>query len=740
MFLYLNMLLFHMKKLHLNIFFLLCFLVFSTSGSSQSTLIDSLKLELQNHKTKDTVRAYILLDIGHYYHTRDYDKALKYLDESIELSDSLNYKIIYADGLYFKGVTKAIKTKSKEGPVYFNKALKVYLDVNDTYGIAQCNDALGVFYTINEEYDKSIKYFLEAKKIKKERGDNKGVLKAIASIASAHNRKGNYSEAILSFKKAIKIAEEIKDEKQKAICLSDIGNIYGHQGNHTLALEYHFKSMNIGKDLNDSKIMCDALISIGNIHSVQENPDKAIEYYEKALMISKKEDFERNTAAILSNIGVSNHRKKDYTQALQYYKESLDQYIKLNRLANAPINLNNIGTVYLDLQNYSLANEYFEKAIKANLKINNQQHLCTSYLGIAKVLLYQEKYDLALDHILKSKDIAKNLGLISGQKDAEELLSKIYKSTGNYKKALESHQQFKILNDSLFNKKNIEKIAQLESEFKYKQALDSSSIRELKLTEQVTATSRDLEKSKQNYLWVIIGFLFISMLLGSVIFFQKFRTIKAKNQTIATEQKLLRSQMTPHFIFNSLSVLQGMILNKEDKKSVSYLLKFSKLIRITLENSRDKLVLLSQELLAIENYLALQNLENESYQYSISVNDTINSDVFQIPPMLIQPFVENAIEHAFTDKINPKVIEISLNYSNKNLICTIADNGIGINVQRENKNGHKTSLATTITSERLQILSKDLKINGSVTIEDREKYNSQGTLVTLVIPHKLVEV
>jgi len=109
--------------------------------------------------------------------------------------------------------------------------------------------------------------------------------------------------------------------------------------------------------------------------------------------------------------------------------------------------------------------------------------------------------------------------------------------------------------------------------------------------------------------------------------------------------------------------------------------------------------------------------------------------LFEIPPMLIQPFVENAIEHAFKNQTEDKKIDVQLKYSNNELICTISDNGIGIDTQKENED--KKSLATMITSERLEMLSKDLKVKGSISIEDRKKYNKRGTLVTLVIPYKI---
>ncbi len=109
--------------------------------------------------------------------------------------------------------------------------------------------------------------------------------------------------------------------------------------------------------------------------------------------------------------------------------------------------------------------------------------------------------------------------------------------------------------------------------------------------------------------------------------------------------------------------------------------------------------------------------------------------MFQIPPMLIQPFVENAIEHAFVNMDTNPRIDIKLRYIDKKLVCTIADNGVGIDYENGNKRKDKKSLATTITSERLETLSNEFKTEGSVTVVDRKVDNEKGTLVTLVIPY-----
>ncbi|MBC3759299.1 tetratricopeptide repeat protein [Hyunsoonleella sp. SJ7] len=561
----------------------------------------------------------------------------------------------------------------------------------------------------------------------------------LRTLGVAYFEIGDFTEALSYYDKALKINRETDNKSITARCLLNIGNVHLSNGNYPVAIDYHNRSLKISESISDTLMISFSLNNLGLIYRNLEDYEKAITFSEKALEIQKKIGNKKGVAETLNSLGLLYIQIKDHEKAKTTLKEALAISQDINSKYIEGFTLNNIGYAYLNSKNYEKSLEYYKKAKKTNLDINGKRALTVSYYGLAKALTQKREFQKALPNALKSLQFSQDLNMSGFEKDIQELLSTIYQNIGNYKEALSSHQHYKRLNDSIFNKKNIEKIAQIESEYKYQKALDSASIRELKLTEQVTATSRDLAKSQQNYLWAIIGVLLVSIILGSTAFFQKFKSIKVKNQTIATEQKLLRSQMTPHFIFNSLSVLQGMILNKEEKKSVSYLSKFSKLMRITLENSRDKLVLLSQELLAVDNYLSLQNLENEAYQFSISVDDNIDSKVFLVPPMLIQPFVENAIAHAFKIEQEIKTIAIHLNYSNKNLICTITDNGIGVNTKKEIKSGDKTSLATAITSERVKLLSKDLKVKGWVTIEDRRKYDAQGTLVTLVIPHKIIE-
>lgn len=727
----------HRKTCTAQIIYLVYFLLSTNTLFSQNTTIDSLKLELQNQKEKDTIRVNLLNELASLYHNQDFDTTMAYIEESSNIADVIDFKKGKARSSYLNGITQAFHSNFKQGLDHYYDAIDSYRTINFNKGIAECYNSIGRFFYKNGNQKNAIENYKKSLNIYEELNDTEEIFALLNNIGWSYIQIGDYNQAITFYKKALDGSKEVNNQTLLSYCLSDLGVIYTHQSNYPLALEYFNKSLIVGKKNKDSISIGNTLGNMGPVYNHLENYDKAIECYKESIEYLRNTN-KNATASNLNNIGLVYKDIMDYELANEYLKDAQTKFKEINNRAGEASSLNNIGDVYTELKEYIVAHQYYERARKINLEVDNQLGLCHSFLGIATVYVNQENYNKALSYALRSEQISNKLELIDYQRNVSKLLVEIYESTSQYKKALSSHVRFKRLNDSLFNKANVEKIAQLEYEYRYKQALDSASIRELQLTKTVTATSLDLEKSQRNYLWAIIGVLLVSIFLGAIIFYQKFSNIKTRNENIVMEQKLLRSQMTPHFIFNSLSVLQGMILNREDKKSVSYLSKFSKLLRITLENSRDKTVLLSEEITAVQNYLALQNLENKAYQYTVKVDDTIDTTSLKIPPMLIQPFIENAVEHAFTNQKENRKIDVHVQQVDAQLICTVTDNGIGIDSQEAGDRKHKKSLATIITSERLEILAKDLKMQGSVTVEDRKKYKEKGTVVTLVIPYKTV--
>ena len=202
--------------------------------------------------------------------------------------------------------------------------------------------------------------------------------------------------------------------------------------------------------------------------------------------------------------------------------------------------------------------------------------------------------------------------------------------------------------------------------------------------------------------------------------------------------KALRSQMNPHFIFNSLNSIQKYIWENRKEDASEYLIKFARLIRLVLENSLHTSVKLSDELAALHLYIEMEHRRNnQKFDYSITINDNVDADKTYIPPLLLQPYVENAIWHGLSQKEERGKLSVAIERSENALICIINDDGIGrVKADKIKINKLKTtSLGMNISSERIEWLQKDAGIRAAVEIED--KYNegiAGGTTVTLTLP------
>ncbi len=201
----------------------------------------------------------------------------------------------------------------------------------------------------------------------------------------------------------------------------------------------------------------------------------------------------------------------------------------------------------------------------------------------------------------------------------------------------------------------------------------------------------------------------------------------------------LRAQMNPHFIFNSLNVINRYIVKADPETASLYLTKFSRLIRLILENSKNSKVLLQQELNAITLYIEMELIRfNDKFTYNIEVTPVVDLQRIEIPPMILQPYIENAIWHGLMPRPEPGKLEITIDIRNERLICIIEDNGIGRKQALKFKSNtlRKKSQGMQITSDRLDLLTQDSAINSSVEIIDlrNEKGLAAGTKVIITIP------
>ena len=215
-----------------------------------------------------------------------------------------------------------------------------------------------------------------------------------------------------------------------------------------------------------------------------------------------------------------------------------------------------------------------------------------------------------------------------------------------------------------------------------------------------------------------------------------------KNETerklFEAELNSLRSQMNPHFIFNSLSSIQGLINKGEQESANIYLSKFAELLRMILVNSGHQYIPVSEELKALETYLELEK-QRIDFEYEINIDSDIDIHNIEIPGMILQPITENAIFHGLAHISNERRLNISLKNKNDEIFCIIEDNGIGIKkskLRTHNLTSKKQGLGMKLTKERLEVVSKDYDLEYYFEVIDKFELsdNEEGTIVKFSIP------
>ena len=260
---------------------------------------------------------------------------------------------------------------------------------------------------------------------------------------------------------------------------------------------------------------------------------------------------------------------------------------------------------------------------------------------------------------------------------------------------------------------------------------------------KVLAKQNEIAKlsfTKNRNIW-LISFIILGLLSLVLYFLYRQRLLKNEKRILMLEQDLLRIQMNPHFIFNALNSIKLYIINNEQKNAVHYLNKFSKLIRKILDASSVKETSLGEELETMDLYMSIENIRfSNEIKHKTIVDPSINLDTIKVPPLVLQPFLENAIWHGLSSKKGSKEILISVNKPSQEFIeINIEDNGIGRTASakiKAQKKIHRKSIGINLTKERLSNFVKNLQNSFSLTYKDLNDTNNKpsGTKLTLQIP------
>jgi tetratricopeptide (TPR) repeat protein/anti-sigma regulatory factor (Ser/Thr protein kinase) len=691
-------------------------------------LIDSLEIELPKLKN-DTNKVLVLNEMALNYSTINTDMGLQYGQQELELATKLNWKKGIGKATNIMGLNFFAKSNYLRALEYYRKALSIYEAIDFKQGRVIVLNNIGICYHQKGDNKTAIEYYFKGLKINQEINDKKWAAMIFANIGVMYEDNSDFPAALEFYFRALKIEEDNGYKNLAARTMGNIGNVFNYQEDYKKSLEYYFRSLKLAESMQDLYQCGWTNSRIGVVYANQNNYPLAVEYYNKSLAFYRQiGDKSEGMARVLGSLGNAYVKQKKYIDALETHLQSIEMEEEIGHKQGLAIALKYIGQLYISLA------ENNEERMQLIKNIAQKNRDIVYYIPADKKKCLGE----ALKYFDSSIAVSRQANLLVTIMECYKNIDGVYRLMGNNKKILEFSDKYRTLKDSIFSNENNKRLVMMDMKKEYdtKSLIDS-----LKGAEKERITKMELNRQHIYILFGGTGILIIAILLGVT-----YKNISRRKQLLfekkvsETEMTALRAQMNPHFIFNALNSIHTYIKDNNNKLASSYLLRFSELTRIILENSLHQSVSLSEELHALELYLSLERVRlDEKMHYSIEVAANIDKNNILIPPLILQPFIENAILHGLEQKEKGGIIKIEFSKHENMLHCIITDNGIGRKKSGEAKKttyaGKKESLGMRLTEQRIAIINKTKKANAYVSVTDiQNKDQSAGVKVELVLP------
>ena len=560
------------------------------------------------------------------------------------------------------------------------------------HGIAWCNLWITQTLFCENKFPEAFYYFAIAEPLMQKAGDWEGLGKAWAWVSFGYAALGDYDSSLIYSKKSLEIREKMNDQVCVAASLTNMGHLYRMVGDKEDALDF-FRQ--------------------GLVYANTHNINYKNEYW----------NYMQEAMAIV-------YRLLNQMDSSRFYLETALHIDPMNQMTKITL-----GETYLAEKKYDSALSLFLPPISQLKKMNSKWDLLRILNDAAKSFNGKNENRLAIQYARESLSISGEANLRPYMLENYLLLSRLFEQHGKKDSAYAYLQKYTTLKDSVANNQFMFRLSRykLNEEVAKEHELIASLDKDNKLKE---------EKLKQATLlkWTLGVGLLIAIL--SAIFVYRHLSLQRKNDRLENEKskselklraaelemQALRAQMNPHFIFNCLSSINRFILKSETEAASDYLTKFSRLIRIVLTNSKNKKITLEDELEMLRLYLDMERLRfKNSFSYNISFTNSIETDNIYVPPLLLQPFAENAIWHGLMNKESDGILTINLSTEGQFLVCIIMDNGIGRKAAAELKSWStekQKSMGLKITHERLALLNEFEQDKTFFEFEDL--YDEQG--------------
>lgn len=601
-------------------------------------------------------------------------------------------------------------------------------DSNDTIEIKRLIEQANI---IQYKYpDSAFVYINSAIELAKQLNEKVLEIKGYITKGSIYLVKGEHSASLDFFNKSLQYSKEINHEYFISYSEMAISSVYLFISNYVLAEEHLINALEYFESTNDFSGKAGVYLNLTFIKFEQKDYYKAKEYGDKAFTNFSTVNDSLGLTRALVNLGEINYKLEKYDTALINSREAIKYAEKSGQNSMNSLIYLNIGNIYSETGRLDSAEYYYIKSLYNTISWKNSYVTAKNNQALAKLYAKQGLYGKALKMAIESYNISDKENLAQVKAESSGLIASYYNLLGDYQKAYHYKSVESTINDSLFTKDKYKVQNELETAYETKKK--EQAIQSLAKEKEIEILKN--KQSRSYILWLIVA---ITMLIIIGFIALLFFRLNAKQKHIELEQKLLRSQMNPHFIFNSISCIQDFIMNNKPLEASSYLSDFAKLMRSILNNSAAEFISLAEEIDTLKHYLELQKLRfNDKLNYKIIVDECIDTEELAIPPMLSQPFIENAIIHGISKKQDGTGnVTIEFRELNKFLYLNIVDDGVGINSDKSASDKKHKSMSTIITENRISNLKRKYKKAVKFHIESTNgSSKNTGTKVNFVLP------
>ncbi len=586
--------------------------------------------------------------------------------------------------------------------------------------------------------------------------NNRGEAFSYHTLGSIQYRKQNYKEAITYFQKAYTLFKQLQDQNALYNSLRYLCQSFEANNQFETAIIKYSEYLKMAQTRGISADELFAKESLGRVHFNHKQFGSSNGFYQQLLVAYKSAGETDKISQTYDNIGKCYAGLKDTTNALKYFELAGtlgDSYTSDDAQLQS---WQSVGRSYNSIGEYDKSVEYEKKAKKINKSRNDYRGMLSNNANIANDYIFMNRADEAIPFLKENIHLSEGQGELKSTGETYKALSDAYAQMGKIDAAKKSFDTYVEVQEQLLSEREATVIA-LEAEnqvFTEKEKQIEFLIRDKELDAEkidILQSKQQLEAEKaaaqKNINYILVG-LMVLLLVGLAFFYRSSRQKQLANKLLSIRS--LRSQMNPHFIFNSLNSVNSFISKSDERSANKYLSEFARLMRTVLEHSKQDFVPLSAEIEVLERYLSLEHIRFENqFDYTFTVNGNIDVERIVIPPMLVQPYIENAIWHGL--RYNQEKGSLLVHFrahGDESLKITIQDNGIGRaeskRIKTKNqKQGKSTGLKNT--ASRLKLLNDVHKVEIICAITDLNS-DGTGTVVEIELPYidvddnKIVEI